>query len=497
MKLAFGASEQYGFVIKGQNTVYTGDISEIDGAVTWSPGTPVLDAYNSYWSYRYPVRMVNDGTNDITLLLNQYENDMGWCLNRWDGSTNTITRIGPVDNGGWNYRPDHQPFDVGGNGLVVVMYLDSLPDSPYTLLGYKLMVSSDYGLTFGAPIDIDALLSILGESVYRAQDVSVSDYSVQIDPVTGTAYILATVDMDGNYINFRTFLFSSTNGTEWTLVKDFGIDTWYSNTTYLAVRDGKIAAAWNRYDYDTFSDIPQVVNYSDDGGAIWSVSSDVPNSLYPYASRALVFTDSNGFLIYQPSTFGGVGTVHRSDDGGASWLSVLVISSSEFDTRDSEIRSMGDVVALTCNSAILPDVGGVWTDSGGPHTMNVGGSVQLAMWISINGGVIWGGGVQTSPHAPPQAYQSLALMAPSLVPPVPDPIVMPQVNFTINVRLYVDRVTIDPNTGCIPRPAGCKPLSAMTMDARPASSLSQDQIPASSMSKDNAPVSALICEIKQ
>jgi hypothetical protein len=82
------------------------------------------------------------------------------------------------------------------------------------------------------------------------------------------------------------------------------------------------------------------------------------------------------------------------------------------------------------------------------------------------------------------------------VEPPPDPVVLPDEHYLVKAIVFAEYIGVTAD-GCVARPSGCKPVSALTLAATPIAILSKDEIPLSLLESATTPLSTLECLIRQ
>lgn len=463
-------------------------LSSIGAISGWLQVADTVDMYQDLWVTRIANTV---DYSDVELYLGTTEEDREWVVITSEGETNILAL-----SSGWGYPPGTQSFDITPNGRVVVGYFKADDESPYTPQGFCVNISTDYGATWSGPLDVDYLLSLLGEALYRNQTSENFDYCIEVDESTGIIYALVVVN-DGAGDNYRPILIKSTTGLSWELVKDFGVQSWYDSITHLAVSDGKIAVYWSEEDRDTWLPLGQAIRYSDDGGTTWSVSTRLDLiSRNTQTFTAPIVINGDTILWYQNAETAAEGIhVYRSTDSGVTWETCLkIVTTNSNDGKYASFRASGGIITVTWEDAYNPDVSGTWEDSFGIHDMNTGGDPYMCLWISFDDGLTWG--LENSPYLFVSADTSAnSLDVATGTPEIPT--IDIEIDVIAKIELLIKYAFIDPfaDTVCTVAASACRPEGMLTLIEMATTGLALNAIPEAALVVGATPTATLVCRI--
>lgn len=471
---------------------YRADIQQSSvGSITgWLQVAYTVDMFQDLWVTRI-ANTSDDG--DVELFLGTTKVGREWVVITSEGETNILSL-----SSGWNYPPGTQSFDITPDGRVIVGYFKADDEDPYTPQGFCVNVSTDYGATWSGPLDVDYLLSLLGEELYRSQTSENFDYCIEVDEITGIIYALVVIN-DGAYDNYQPILIKSTTGLTWELVKDFGVQSWYDSITHLAVSNGKIAVYWSEEDRDTWLPLGQAIRYSDDGGATWSVSTRLDLiSRNTWRFTAPIVINGDTILWYQNAETDAEGIhVYRSTDGGVTWSTSLKIVTTDSDHGEyASFRASGGILTVTWEDAYNPDASGTWEDSTGSHDMNTGGDPYMCLWISFDDGVTWS--LENSPYEfDDYMWSANSLDLSTITPEPPEPPTEIDVDVVVRLNLLLKYGFIDPfaDSICASAETACKPTAVLTLTETVVANLTLNAIPEAALEAVATPVATLACRI--
>lgn len=281
-------------------------------------------------------------------------------------------------------EPTWEDFDIHTSGLGVCM----TNNGPW-----KISVKPGLGDLWSLPMDIDFLLALLGpgEYEYYGQWSYSQGYSVQVDEYTGIFYILA-VYADPTYTTYKFILIKSSNGINWSFVKEWVLYPTYEwDCMSLAVSNNHIYICVPEQ-----GDFRPHVFASANGGLTWTdtVVGDAFCSTGSLAANGAIVT------LYTPvyeatRTTLQYARIYRSTDSGVNWSQVLEIdlplmppyvAYPEFRT----IRASGSKFVTAFCRICYPLNGASWVGTDAVvHDMSGLDQAYLCFWLSEDNGATW------------------------------------------------------------------------------------------------------------
>lgn len=275
-------------------------------------------------------------------------------------------------------QPQWEEIDIHSSGLAVV--INSSP-----LNGYRLRVSTDFGSTWGDEINIDYLYSLLGDNVYKSYSGHESAMCIQVDETTGTFYCLVPYkDVSSVY---HWILLKSTNGINWSLVKEWSLT--HSPHNFL-LSSSSLAVSGSHLYVNLWDGFNNYCQHSSDSGLNWS------ETIVPVSNSAVATLAAHGSIVIAYCAVSGSPNdkvyIYRSTDSGAIWAQTLEIDILHSDISSPtfrSVRSSGSTFLLTFCGARSPLANASWIDSNGSHDMSGSGTAYLCFWQSDDDGETW------------------------------------------------------------------------------------------------------------
>jgi hypothetical protein len=361
--------------------VYEGDL--VGSTITWTQRMNYASANTGAVT---PIRVVKPTTSTI-LHLNTASASNTYSIFRYSGSYSEVALGQSV------YVPGWENHDLHESGLSVIIK----PYDAITATPTKVLVSTDFGATYTA-YNIDYMVSIYGANYNSFRLAYEYDYSVQVDETTGVFYALMFYSTPVTYID-TLVLVKSTNGINWTKVKDWLISPNYSyGYCSLAASNGNLYVSMMSADLSAY-----YVECSADDGATWTerTVSMAPGSVYTMCS---LVANAGTVVMYIPVSQTQV-RVLQSTDGGAAWNQTLQVDIPDQSTYPGyqSVRMSGSTIVITFCKIYAPFNGASWTDSIGVHDMSGAGTAHLVFWLSIDSGATWT--IQDGPLETPTSWQ--------------------------------------------------------------------------------------------
>jgi hypothetical protein len=194
-------------------------------------------------------------------------------------------------------------------------------------------------------------------------------------------------------------LYKSTNGTHWTLVKEWSeFDYAYGSSVSMAVSNGNIYILFSDTDvYTTYH-----VVHSANSGATWGHTTLSNPDYNNNSGVAKIAAHDSTAIVYLTKIDTDLPIVMQSTNGGITWTETFRIDYSGYYPPAypsyPTVRASGDLFLMMFCLAYSPMDGLSWTANGETYDMSGEGEgidSYLVFWMSTDAGATWS--MQTSP----------------------------------------------------------------------------------------------------